>query len=43
MYRSSKAAVSFFGRVSDKVGELVSESLVRDSEIAGLLSKKIGL
>ena len=41
--RSSKADISFFGRVSDKVGELVPESLVRDGEIAGLLSKKVGL
>jgi hypothetical protein len=40
---SSKADISFFGRVSDKVGELVPESLVRDGEIAGLLSKKVGL
>ena len=42
VYRSSEADVSFFGRMSDKVGELVPESLVRDGEIAGLLSKKIG-
>ena len=43
VYRSSKADISFFGRVSDKVGELVPESLVRDGAIASLLSKKVGL
>jgi len=36
--RSSKADISFFGRVSDKVGELIPESLVRDVAIASLLS-----
>ena len=43
VYRASKADISFFGRVCDKVGELVPESLVRDGEIASLLSKKVGL
>ena len=43
VYRSNAADVSFFGRVSDKVGELIPESLVRDGEIASLLSKKVGL
>ena len=43
VYRASKADISFFGRVSDKVGELVPESLVRDGEIASLLSKNVGL